>query len=1120
MVNIGSATETDLDASVTYLAQIGTPNMEDVSFAFDSDTGTMIISGTGEFLPLGSVENIPSSVAKETKILNIGNGITKIPASMFSSNPENLEQISFPDTLTEIGGGNFNSCSKITELTFPKSLKKISGGCFVSLTSLQTVTFSEGLETIEGGAFSNCLFVKKLVFPSTLTTMPMAFGNSTLENVEIGGENVAFVSSGNGITNISAKNLVIRGGTIYSGAFSGKNIETLELKATVKLNGSAQFIRCSKLKSVLIENGITGISTACFNNCALIDNIELPNSVVELGESAFAGCSSLKNITLSINIKKIPDSCFSATGIEIFSIPDDSGIEEIEDDIFYNCPSLKNICIGKNVKIISSKAFRSADSPVIKINQKENSISGAPWGASNATVEWIGGVKAVKIEIISLPDKTKYKKDESFDSTGLIVKYFYDDETEEEITDYTLSSVDMSTVGTKTVTVTFKEQTTTFNVEIIDVTGIEVTTLPLKTEYRKGDVLDTTGLTISTVWTDGSKEVLAEGYTVSDLDSTKIGEKTVTVTYQTFSTTFTVAVVADTIGIRISSYPDRIYYRIGETSFDRTGMKIVKIRADETEKEVTDYNVLGFDSSKAGTCTVRISYTESISGTESETFYTVYDVQITNDGENPFADDTAEIAIKVHWPNGEFEDLENKDIVTGSMSLKEGICEDQYFIFGGCLHNMITFDTHAEQFLNTEESSTPHGKIEVTIECNNTPVRMFTGEIDSGKRLSDLETRRIVAYDELYKYRNADISRWLKSKIGKTVPAKTWTQKEFRDNLFSYLGIKQAEAKLYYDNAYIPNTQADNEINAVDTLKDMCLQNKVFGWMDRYGEFQYLDISANSYIKGYDKQNNELYGYYEAEIHADLYEKFEFKEGRIWHPRAFYSTPDPYYWFGSGEPSSAQEAYESNTYYNRNSFFIGDLDWLDYAWDVDEYGATSLEKPLFEICYGPISKWDAENADQHLYRAQEYSLTLPGNPMNKPGQTIEIMTRATTSEGKELTWIIHSYIMSRTLRILGDNCLEDTYTAKNAPYNGNNQQLGRYVPKISAETNRTRSQMPVISYEFTDGSDFSSQSTENSGTKRKLVRLRCLKQMNYDDYKALSEAEQKNGTVYYTYEEK
>jgi hypothetical protein len=151
--------------------------------------------------------------------------------------------------------------------------------------------------------------------------MTYCFQGGTLENLEIGGNDAIFASSGEGgtIYNISAKNLVIRGGTIYSNVFNRKNIETLALNGTVKWNGTGQFATCSELRSVSIGKGISSIPASCFASCGLLNNVVIPDSVTEIGVNAFSECTSLNSIKLSNKIKKIPDYCFSRCGFETLS---------------------------------------------------------------------------------------------------------------------------------------------------------------------------------------------------------------------------------------------------------------------------------------------------------------------------------------------------------------------------------------------------------------------------------------------------------------------------------------------------------------------------------------------------------------------------------------------------------------------------------------------------------------------------------------------------------------------------------------------------------------------------------------------------------------------------------
>lgn len=1345
----------------SFSAQVGTPNKEDVTATFDLATGIMNISGTGEFSPIYSAENVPESIIKRVKILNIGNGITKIPYMMFpGTDTIELEQLSLPNTLEEIGSGNF-CASKIKQLSFPQSLKKIGGQCFTNSTALSKLDFSEGLESIDTMSFNNCPLLTQLIFPSTLKNMQYSFQGSTLEYLEIGGDGALFATSGSAyIDRISAKNTVIRGGTIDNGAFYYNNtVENLSLGEAVKWNGSGQFSGCSKLTNISISNGITSIPGNCFNGCSTIDNVVLPDSIVELGDSCFNGCNSLKKITLSKNIKGIPDNCFSNCAFESFLIPDDSTIETLGNALFQNCGNLTSVYIGNNVKTICSGCFYGANFlATIRINQKENAISGAPWAASNATVEW-GNTIVIGIEITTLPTKISYKKGDVFDDSGLIVKATYDDGTTKEITGYTLSSPDMTSAGEKTITVTYQEKTATFAITVYDIISIKVkeyfgnissffigdentgqyryaaksltaiygngeeetipygkftetpvdtskegtyyttvsydgketrnpytvygspftiatgypdkesatatldlntgvctisgtgqigtpfnsprsfgkkvkelkinegitgiyrfefcsnialleipstveelsegslpidgitgilgsggfstatikinakkdsiagspwgqtsativwtakpeklniVSLPTKLEYEVGDVFNPDGIECNALYSNGKIYVINTGLSY-EVDMTKAGPKEVTVSYtedkKTITASFSIKILAKTAGIRIAKYPDKKYYKIGE-SLDIAGLEVVKYREDGTESEITDYTVSELNSSESGPKSITVTYTEGTSArAKVSTYDAEFQARVTSDGTDPFIDneddeDSGEdekkkqINITIHWINGEFEDLTNENIDQSSITLQESICSENYFIFGGCVCNQITFQAHHDQFNGTSEEFYPSGKIEVYIERKGTRIKIFTGEIYSAERKANSLTRNFIAYDYLYKLRNTDIARWYKNQT--TDKKKKLTQKQFRDKLFEFLGIEQVSTKLHWDDTYVPDTNNSNEMNVINILKDLCLQNDRFGWMNRDGKFEYLKLRQNSYKYGQTTGNQNIYKYYNnEEVHLDTFKSFTATEGRIWFPNVIFCDPDPNRAFGFTQGDyTAQEAYDNNVYYNRNSFFVGNEDWLNYVWDADEYGGISRAEPIMKICYGVFVNQDLRK----YYRAQRYTAEVQGNPLNMVGQAVELYYKKQIQhddqEPTELQWYVHSYIMSRTLKI-GATDMIDTYSANNAPFNSNSQQLGKYTPEISGTVNLTRSEMPTISYaEFTDGSDsefspamiddFTDGSGGSGSTSEQLkkAQLRCVKRIKKADYDALVAAgTDRTDTLYFTFEE-
>lgn len=75
-------------------------------------------------------------------------------------------------------------------------------------------------------------------------------------------------------------------------------------------------------------------------------------------------------------------------------------------------------------------------------------------------------VTVTEIFIETAPTKTAYYVGETFDTAGLVVKANLSDHTVRTVTGYTVSAPDMTTVGEKTVTVTYEGQTATFTIVV------------------------------------------------------------------------------------------------------------------------------------------------------------------------------------------------------------------------------------------------------------------------------------------------------------------------------------------------------------------------------------------------------------------------------------------------------------------------------------------------------------------------------------------------------------------------------------------------------------------------------------------------------------------------------
>lgn len=167
-----------------------------------------------------------------------------------------------------------------------------------------------------------------------------------------------------------------------------------------------------------------------------------------------------------------------------------------------------------------------------------------------------------KIEMATQPSVTEYKVGDTFSAAGGKIKVIYSDDSSKEIAltadGVSLSSIDMSSPGTKAVTVSYGGKSTTFTITVSDGSGpkpnvtvarITVKALPTKTEYFVGD--DVTSVTYEggvlalkySDGTDGEVDFTDEDVTFSTLSSSTSGAKSITIYYEGLDTTMTIYIV-------------------------------------------------------------------------------------------------------------------------------------------------------------------------------------------------------------------------------------------------------------------------------------------------------------------------------------------------------------------------------------------------------------------------------------------------------------------------------------------------------------------------------------------------------------------------------------------------
>ena len=75
------------------------------------------------------------------------------------------------------------------------------------------------------------------------------------------------------------------------------------------------------------------------------------------------------------------------SGVSISSLPD--GIANIGNNAFYNCTNLTSLTFKSTPDAIASNAFSACTNlTTINVPWAEGAVAGAPWGATNATINY------------------------------------------------------------------------------------------------------------------------------------------------------------------------------------------------------------------------------------------------------------------------------------------------------------------------------------------------------------------------------------------------------------------------------------------------------------------------------------------------------------------------------------------------------------------------------------------------------------------------------------------------------------------------------------------------------------------------------------------------------------
>ena len=159
---------------------------ENATYAFDKNTKTLTISGTGVIDSTDS--NFPSSDSIVSLVIK--NGITGIGAWVFDE-CKNLVSIYMSDSVTEIGEWAFYQCTALEKVAFSENLTTIGEMAFGECSKISSIRLPNSVKVIENQAFYECTGLKSLTLSTNLVSIgDYAFQDNSLSTVYIPSDHV------------------------------------------------------------------------------------------------------------------------------------------------------------------------------------------------------------------------------------------------------------------------------------------------------------------------------------------------------------------------------------------------------------------------------------------------------------------------------------------------------------------------------------------------------------------------------------------------------------------------------------------------------------------------------------------------------------------------------------------------------------------------------------------------------------------------------------------------------------------------------------------------------------------------------------------------------------------
>jgi len=249
----------------------------------------------------GTVSISPAafSQAENLETVTIPGSVKDIGAEAFSE-CMSLYKVTLSNGVTTIGESAFSCCQYLKSINLPDSITSIGNAAFFFCRNLTTVVLPDSISVINPDTFAECNLTA-LTIPDSVKEINLAFNEcNNLTAFRVDSNNPWFSSDSSGVLFNKNKTNLIMAPKGLAGTYT--------IPSSVQVISKGAFSNCKKLTAMNIPNSVTIIGPSAFLKCSGLTAITIPNQVQKLSYGIFEGCSNLKSINIPVSLVYVDES--------------------------------------------------------------------------------------------------------------------------------------------------------------------------------------------------------------------------------------------------------------------------------------------------------------------------------------------------------------------------------------------------------------------------------------------------------------------------------------------------------------------------------------------------------------------------------------------------------------------------------------------------------------------------------------------------------------------------------------------------------------------------------------------------------------------------------------------